>query len=108
MDLSNILLAVAVMAIVTAGTRFLPFLVFSKGQTPAWVTYLGARLPYAMMGMLVVYALRGVRLASPDGFLPELIAGSGVVLIYLASRNSLLSILAGTLGYMFLVQVVFI
>lgn len=108
MPMPDILLSVAVMALVTAATRFLPFLIFAKGETPAWVTYLGSRLPYAMMGMLVVYALKGVNFQTTANFLPELIAGTGVVLVYLATRNSLGSILAGTLGYMFLVQVIFV
>lgn len=101
-------MAIGVMALVTMATRFLPFLVFDRGETPEWVSYLGARLPYAMMGMLVVYALKGVSLSSFQGFMPELIAGGLVVGSYLLSKNSLISILAGTLSYMFLVQLVFI
>lgn len=45
-------LLVAVMAIVTALLRFLPFLVFGKNNTPSFILYLGRVLPFAIMGML--------------------------------------------------------
>ena len=55
--------AVAVIALVTAGIRFLPFAVFRGGkQTPALIEKLGRVLPYAIMGMLVVYCLKGGKL----------------------------------------------
>ena len=46
---------IAVMAVVTFALRALPFLVFGKRETPKFITYLGKVLPYAMMGMLVVF-----------------------------------------------------
>ena len=67
-------LAVAVIAAVTAAIRFLPFLIFKNGRaTPKLVEKLGRLLPYSVMGMLVVYCLRGVRFTDLSGFLPELI-----------------------------------
>ena len=44
---------VAVMALVTALIRALPFLIFRK-QTPGYISYLGKVLPSAIIGMLVV------------------------------------------------------
>lgn len=100
--------AIAIMALVTAALRFAPFMIFGgERKTPKTVTYLGEVLPYAIMGMLVVYCLRGVAFTSPGGFLPELIAGALVVLLYVWKRNTLLSIIGGTLCYMLLVQNVF-
>ncbi|MBR2223800.1 MAG: AzlD domain-containing protein, partial [Christensenellaceae bacterium] len=64
-------------------------------------------LPFAIMGMLVVYCLRNTALfAAPYG-IPELIACLSVVLLHIWKRNSLLSIGGGTLIYMLLVQFVF-
>lgn len=59
------------------------------------------------MGMLVVYCLKDVRFGSGPDFLPALIACAVVGVLYVWKRNTLLSILAGTLSYMLLVQVVF-
>ena len=97
---------VAVMAVVTALLRFLPFLIFRK-QTPAYITYLGKVLPSAIIGMLVIYCLKDVRVSVPPHGLPELIAAACVVGLQAWKRNSLLSILSGTLVYMVLIQAVF-
>ena len=99
---------IAVIALVTAALRFLPFLLFGENrQTPPLVTYLGRVLPYAIMGMLVIYCLKGVSLtASPYG-IPEAIACSVVVALHAWKRSTLLSIGAGTVCYMLLVQFLF-
>ena len=99
---------IAVAALVTMSTRFLPFLIFGeKRKTPEIILYLGKVLPCAIMGMLVVYCLKEVSvLAYPYG-IPELLGIALVALLHLWKRNSLLSIGAGTVFYMVLVQVIF-
>ena len=94
--------------LVTAATRFLPFLIFRKGQkTPELIIYLGKVLPYAIMGMLVVYCLKDASwLAYPYG-IPELIGCVAVAALHIWRRNTLLSIGVGTVLYMLLVQFVF-
>ena len=53
--------SVAVISAITVLLRFLPFAVFSGNRkTPAFVEYLGRVLPYAIMGMLVVFCFSGV------------------------------------------------
>ena len=99
---------VAVMALVTAGLRFLPFLIFGENrQTPKLITYLGKVLPYAIMAMLVVYCLRNVQLAASPFGIPELLSCAVVVLLHVWKRSTILSILGGTACYMLLVQLVF-
>lgn len=106
LNTSTTLMLIAVMAGVTILLRFLPFILFVKG-TPKAVLYLGEVLPRAIMAMLVVYCLKGVSFtASPYG-IPEAIAVLLVVVLHKWKHNTLLSILAGTVCYMFLVQVVF-
>ncbi len=101
-------LTIAVMAVVTALLRCLPFFVFGgKRSTSPFVAYLGKYLPYAMMGMLLVYCYKGVSLTSAPFGMPELLAGLVVVLLHVWKRNSLLSIGLGTACYMMLVQFVF-
>ena len=102
----NAVALIAAMALVTAMLRFLPFLVFRK-RTPAYIVYLGSVLPAALIGMLVVYCLKDVQITSAPHGLPELLAAATVVLLQAWKRNSLLSILAGTLLYMLLTQLVF-
>lgn len=101
-------LIVAVVAFVTAGLRFLPFLIFGENRkTPPLITYLGQVLPYAIMGMLVVYCLKDVTLIRAPFGIPELIGCAVVALLHLWKRNTLLSIGVGTVCYMLLVQFVF-
>ena len=101
-------LTIAVISLMTALTRFLPFLLWSKSEPPAIIKKLGGMLPYAVMGMLVVYCLKDVGFASFSDFMPELIACIVVAVSYILKRNTLISIIAGTLCYMLLVQRVFI
>lgn len=99
---------VAVMALVTAGLRFLPFLIFNeKRKTPQLITYLGKVLPFAIIGMLVVYCLKSISPLEPPYALPELISCILVALLHIWKRNTLLSIGGGTVCYMLLVQMVF-
>ena len=101
-------LMIAVIALVTAALRFLPFLIFGENRkTPPLVTYLGQVLPYAIMGMLVVYCLKGVSLAAFPFGIPELLGCAAVTLLHIWKRNTLLSIGVGTVCYMLLVQFVF-
>lgn len=104
----NTWLVVAVIALITAAIRFFPFLVWNKNRkAPKIIEKLGKILPYAVMGMLVVYCLKDVSFTEPSGFVPELIASLAVIGLYVWKRNTLISIVAGTVCYMLLVQFVF-
>ena len=102
-------LVVAVTALVTIALRFLPFAIFRGSKpVPPFVAYLGRVLPYAIMGMLVVYCLRNTNFTGHSHGLPEIIACAAVALLHLWKRNTLISIVGGTAVYMLLVQLVFL
>ena len=102
-------LSVAIIALVTAALRFLPFALFGNGRkTPKIIEKLSSMLPYAIMGMLVVYCLKDTSFSSLGGFLPAIIASAVVVLLHVWKRNTLLSIISGTVCYMLLIQLVFV
>ena len=104
----HILWIVIAMAAGTAITRFLPFFLFPQGkEMPRYVEYLGSTLPYATMGLLVVYCLKGIEILNWPFGLPEFIASAAVAALHAWKKNSLLSIGAGTVLYMVLVQLVF-
>lgn len=108
--MSNVhsVLLIVVISFVTMLLRFLPHWIFGNGkQTPRLVQYLGKVLPYAIMGMLVVFCLKGVSLTSAPFGLPELIASVVVVGLHVWKRNTSVSIVGGTVVYMILVQMVF-
>lgn len=109
MNVTHSVLTIAVIALVTIGLRFLPFYLFGgKRKSPEIMVYLGRVLPYAIMGMLVVYCYKGISVLTKPYGLPELLAGALVVLLHMWKRNTLLSIVAGTVVYMLLIQFVFI
>lgn len=101
-DLHSILL-VLVIAAVTIAIRFLPFLLF-RDHTPDPVLYLGEVLPYAIMGMLIVYCLKDISLISGSHGVPEALCILLVVVLEKWKHNTLLSILSGTAAYMVLIQ----
>lgn len=108
MTLTQKIITIALCALGTMATRFLPFLVFSSRRpTPKYIQYLGKALPAAIFGMLVVYCLKDVSILSGSHGLPELIAISVVVGLHLWKRQMLLSIAGGTVCYMLLIQFVF-
>ncbi len=108
-DTTHSLLIVAIMTVVTAILRFSPFLLFPEGRKrPKVVTYLGTVLPYALIGMLVVYCFKSVNVFSAPFGIPELIATAFVVGVHVWKRNTLLSVFGGVILYMILVQFVFV
>ena len=108
MTLSQQIITIAICAAGTMATRFLPFLLFrSDRPTPRYVQYLGQALPPAIFSMLVVYCLKDVSWLSGSHGLPELIAIAVVVILHLCFRQMMLSIAAGTVCYMLLIQLVF-
>ena len=99
---------ILIMAGVTFFIRGLPFLLFpGNKKTPAYIMYLGKVLPFAIIGMLVVYCFKNVYVVAAPFGIPELIALVVIVILHVWKRNTLVSIGGGTLLYMFLVQVLF-
>ncbi len=101
-------ITIALCALATMVTRFLPFLIFRANKpAPKYIQYLGKALPAAIFGMLVVYCLKNVSILTGSHGLPELLAIALLVVLHLWKRNMLLSIAGGTVCYMLLVQLVF-
>ena len=105
-DLHGVALIVVV-AVVTMLLRFIPFVIFGRSKTPDYITYISSILPYAIMGMLVVYCVKDVNIAAAPHGIPELIAGGVVVRLHIWKENTRLSIVTGTIVYMLLIQFVF-
>ena len=104
----QIAITIAIAALATMLTRFLPFVLFKSGErTPAFLAYVGRALPPAVFGMLLVYCLKGVSLTAAAGFgIPELVAIGVTVLVHLRFRKMLLSISLGTAVYLVAVNLI--
>ncbi len=89
---------VATMAIVSFLLRALPFILVRK-EPPKFIAYLGKVLPPAIIGMLVVYCLKDISITAKPFGLPELIACVCTAAAQAWKRNSIISILTGTVVY---------
>lgn len=108
MTLTQSIITISAVVIGTTLTRFLPFIIFPEGKNPpAYIKYLGTVLPYATIGLLVVYCLKDAFSATLHG-LPEGIAILFIILLHQWKKNMLISIAGGTILYMWLVQYVWI
>ena len=100
---------VSIIACVVLGTmvtRFLPFIIFPEGkEPPEFISYLGKVLPYAVIGLLVVYCLKDVAGNFETYGIPQLTAVLVVAVSYKWKHNTFVSIILGTACDMILMQV---
>lgn len=99
---------ILIMSIITFGLRAAPFILFSRNRTtPKVITYLGNGLPPAVIGMLIIYCVRNVSVQAFPYGLAEMFSIAFVAILHLWRKNTLLSIVGGTLLYMVFVQFIF-
>jgi len=104
MTLQQQIVTIAAVVLGTMLTRFIPFIVFPEGKKPPrFIAYLGTVLPHAVIGLLIVYCLKDAAFSAYHG-LPEFLAIGAVFALHRWKHNTLLSIGAGTVIYMALVQ----
>lgn len=100
--MNNIYVLILTSALVTALIRFSPFVIF-KNNIPNVIKELSNKLPFAIMGMLVIYCIKDTTLAT---LLPTVISIVFVVIIHAYKNNTLLSITLGTVLYMLLIHII--
>lgn len=100
-------ISVAIIAVVTLLLRSFAFIAFPEGRPiPKAVRRLGSSLPCGIMGLLVVYCLKDTAVTSYPFGSPELIAVALVAALQAWRRNSLLSVITGTVCYMVLIRII--
>ena len=113
MSLPQAVITVAIVIAGTVFTRFISYLAFPEGKAiPPFITYLGKVLGPAVFGLLVVYCFRNSDLFTPFALggthgIPELIGLLVTSVLFCWKRNMMVSMLAGTVAYMLIVQLVF-
>ncbi|WP_420799771.1 branched-chain amino acid transporter permease [Paenibacillus mesophilus] len=102
------MITIGMVVLGTMITRFLPFLIFPSGRpVPTYVQYLGKVLPSAALGLLVIYSIKDVNFISGSHGVPEMISIAITACLHIWKRNMFISIVSGTLVYMFLIQYIF-
>ena len=108
-DYNHAMIIILVMGLATLATRILPVLIFGQGKkVPDYIMYLGRVVPYTAMGLLIVYCLKDVSVLEAPHALPEILALACVTGSYLWKRNTILSVVVGTVAYMVMVQLIFV
>lgn len=104
----QVLLTILIISLGTFLTRVLPFILFpASRKTPAYVLYLGSVLPFAIIGMLIVYCFKSTPILTYPYGIPEIIASVFVIAAHKLKHNLLLSVGGGTVLYMILIQYIF-
>ena len=98
-------MCLVVMFLATAITRSLPFLFVDRIRNNDRVIAVGKCLPAAVMLLLCLQCLSGVKYLQYPFGIPDIMASVAVVLIQVIQKNSLLSISVGTLVYGFLMHI---
>ena len=102
-EIEYLLAAILVMAISTYLTRLTPFLIFTPGKENAKLNFVAKNTPPMVMMILVIYMLKEVDYLSTEIFY-TLFALAVTIGFQVLRRNALLSIVSGTIVYMFFVQ----
>lgn len=107
MNKYQIVITIALAVIGTVLTRCISFILFPNPEKiPDFVKYLGKVLPFAVMGLLVVFSYKEVTLSDPSGLIIKMIASAIVVGLHVFKRNMLLSIAGGTITYVALLHMI--
>jgi len=101
MSMSYLALAIIIASAITLATRAFPFLLLSHRQEiPGWLMFVAKRLPVAVIAILVLYSLKHVTFDSLTNWVGEAVSIAVVIVVHLFKRNTLASVLLGTLCYM--------
>ncbi len=107
MTVTESIITIAAVVLATMLTRFLPFILFPAGsRIPSVVRYLGQVLPFAVIGLLVVYCLKDAVFTELHA-LPDVISIAFIVLLHRLFHSMMLSVIGGTVCFMLLMQFVF-
>lgn len=106
--MTRVLIMIFLSSLTTFLIRSTPFLFFSKKEIPDLIKYFGKYLPFALMPLLVIFAIRNINLMVYPYGLPEIIASLSVIIFHAKFRKLFLSISIGTFIYMVLIQLVFV
>ena len=106
--MTRILILILASSLTTFLIRSTPFLFFSRKEIPDLIRYFGKYLPFALMPLLVIFAIRNINLLVYPYGLPEIIASATVIILHAKFRKLFLSISFGTFVYMVLTQLVFV
>ncbi len=107
-DIQHSVLIVLIISLVTIILRIGPAWIFPPDKpTPDILVYLSKVMPPAVIGMLIIYCFRNIDFTQYPFGISEILSGIVTITSFLITKSTILSILFGTILYMFMIQVVF-
>lgn len=100
----SLLAMILIPAMITMILRALPFIALGHHDIPPLIDYIGKVLPPAIMVTLVVYCYKNVSFFDFYKFFPTLIATIVVIVLHIYKKNTIISVLVGTLVYMIFIH----
>jgi branched-subunit amino acid transport protein AzlD len=104
--MSDIYIAIFVMALSNFFTRVFPFLFYSSKEPPKILNYIGKVFPPVIMTILIFYTLANVDFTTTPYGTKEILSIFLTAFLHFRFNNYLVSIILGTLFYMILLQYV--
>lgn len=105
-NVTHSLLLIFIAAVVTFLIRLFPFVLFGgKRELSPRIKQIVDLLPPAIIAVLVIYCLKDSIITFGDTTIAALAGVLSTVLIHLWRRNTLLSIVVGTVVYMLLIRI---
>lgn len=101
------LLQIISIAGVNAFLRAIPHIIFNKTEVPDTIQYIGKVLPHTIMIILVIYCLKGTSLNISTNTAATLLSLTATVIIHLLKKDTLISVISGTVIYMCILHNVF-
>ena len=110
MRLSFIIIVIFVCALMIFAERAVPFILFSKTNPPKIIKIIQKFIPTMVISCLLVYCLKDVTFTDKNGlylkgFIPSFSALFVTLGLQLWKKNTLLSILSGTVLYMLMLRI---
>lgn len=102
LTVKQVIIAILLSSLVIFLTRLLPFLLFSKKNPPRIIKFIEKYVPQMIIAVLVVYCFKDVEFAQSPYGLHFLISCAVVVVLHLTLKNSMISILGGTVLFIIL------
>lgn len=103
----EIFIMILVASIATVITRFLPFIIFNKKEkTSKTLLVFEKAMPLMIMVILVFYTIKDIEFFKVPFGVAEILAILFTIFLHLKFKSVLISIIASTIFYMILVQIV--
>lgn len=100
MDNTYVFMTLSVISLITIALRAFPIIIFDKFKGYGLLTYLSKKMPVGVMCLLVIYTLKDENYIQEPYGIPILFSSLIALLLYLKTKNALISIFCSLFIYL--------